>query len=187
MSNVLGSLFQDIADAIRAKTGGTGTMKPAEFPAEIASIVTGGGGGNAGEWVMATGQFTPTSDIETITHGLGVVPDIAFVAMQTSTQLEGTTAQVLMSAIGFSSRFADGLTLTEGSQLSLGSMFFLNTSLSPAGISSAVVTGAFIDQPVEDTWHAIHAATANTIGFGSRIGGLCKTGYSYGWAVLAMK
>ena len=186
MSNVLGNLFGEIANAIRAKTGGTDTMKPAEFPAEIAAIPTGGGS-DAGEWVMATGQFTPTSDIETITHGLGVVPDIAFVAMQTSTQLEGTTAQVLMSAIGFSSRFADGLTLTEGSQLSLGSMFFLNTSMSPAGISSAVVTGAFIDQPVEDTWHAIHTATANTIGFGSRIGGLCKTGYSYGWAVLARK
>lgn len=42
MSNVLGNLFGEIADAIREKTGGTGTMKPAEFPAEIASIVTGG-------------------------------------------------------------------------------------------------------------------------------------------------
>lgn len=47
MANVLGTLFQDIANAIRAKTGGTGTMKPAEFPAEIASIVTGGSGGDA--------------------------------------------------------------------------------------------------------------------------------------------
>lgn len=41
MANVLGTLFQDIADAIRTKTGGTGTMAPADFPGEILSI-TGG-------------------------------------------------------------------------------------------------------------------------------------------------
>lgn len=43
MSNVLGTLFQEIANAIRAKTGGTGTMKPAEFPTQIANIPVGGG------------------------------------------------------------------------------------------------------------------------------------------------
>lgn len=43
MANVLGNLFHDIADAIRSKTGDTGTMKPAQFPEKIASI-TGGGG-----------------------------------------------------------------------------------------------------------------------------------------------
>jgi hypothetical protein len=45
--NVLGVLFQDIADAIRAKTGGTDTMKPAEFPTQIANIPVGGGGSSA--------------------------------------------------------------------------------------------------------------------------------------------
>ena len=48
MANVLGALFGDIANAIREKTGGTATMKPAEFPAEIAAIETGGGGGGGG-------------------------------------------------------------------------------------------------------------------------------------------
>lgn len=43
MANALGTLFQNIADAIRGKTGETGTMKPAEFPKKIASIETGGG------------------------------------------------------------------------------------------------------------------------------------------------
>ena len=43
MANVLGELFQDIADSIRAKTGDTATMKPAEFPDKIAAIETGGG------------------------------------------------------------------------------------------------------------------------------------------------
>lgn len=43
MSNVLGALFGDIADAIREKTGDTATMKPAEFPAKISGIKVGGG------------------------------------------------------------------------------------------------------------------------------------------------
>lgn len=42
--NVLGTLFGDIADAIRGKTGGTETMKPADFPYEIKDIETGDSG-----------------------------------------------------------------------------------------------------------------------------------------------
>lgn len=40
-NNALSSLFSDIADAIRGKTGDTATMKPAEFPEKIATIETG--------------------------------------------------------------------------------------------------------------------------------------------------
>ena len=36
--NALSTLFGDIADSIRSKTGGTDTMKPAEFPEQIRSI-----------------------------------------------------------------------------------------------------------------------------------------------------
>lgn len=43
MSNALGTLFGDIANAIREKTGETGTMKPIEFPEKISAIETGGG------------------------------------------------------------------------------------------------------------------------------------------------
>ena len=43
MANALGQLFGGIADAIREKSGETGTMKPAEFPEKIRSIETGGG------------------------------------------------------------------------------------------------------------------------------------------------
>jgi hypothetical protein len=41
MANVLGELFQEIADAIRTKTGGTVTMAPMSFPDEISAIPTG--------------------------------------------------------------------------------------------------------------------------------------------------
>lgn len=45
MANELRTLFQDIADAIKDKTGSTDTMKPAEFPSKIAEIEVGGGDG----------------------------------------------------------------------------------------------------------------------------------------------
>ena len=79
MSNVLGNLFGEIANAIREKTGGTGTMKPAEFPAEIASIVTGGGGNAGGELKYTRGSFNATSTAMTINHNLGYIPDIMIV------------------------------------------------------------------------------------------------------------
>lgn len=43
MANVLADLFQDIADAIRAKTGSTDKMAPASFPDEIGAISAGSG------------------------------------------------------------------------------------------------------------------------------------------------
>jgi len=42
MANVLAELFQNTANAIREKTGETGTMKPADFPEKIRAIQTGG-------------------------------------------------------------------------------------------------------------------------------------------------
>ncbi len=76
MSNVLGELFQNIANAIRGKTGETGTMKPSEFPENINSIVTGG---EEKQLRYADGEFDVTSDIMTINHDMGVVPDIIMV------------------------------------------------------------------------------------------------------------
>ena len=78
MSNVLSNLFEEIANAIREKTGGTDTMKPAEFPAEIASIMTGGGS-SGGELKYTIKHFTPSSDVTTVSHNLGYVPDITIV------------------------------------------------------------------------------------------------------------
>ena len=43
MANALGTLFGDIAAAIREKTGDTATMKPVEFPSKISGISAGGG------------------------------------------------------------------------------------------------------------------------------------------------
>ena len=54
MANVLAELFQNTADAIREKTGDTGTMKPAEFPEKIRAIETGGGGGGVANIIPLT-------------------------------------------------------------------------------------------------------------------------------------
>ena len=45
MANVLGKLFNDIANSIRNKTGNTETIKPIDFPAQIDSIMGGGAEG----------------------------------------------------------------------------------------------------------------------------------------------
>ena len=44
MANVLATLFTDIANSIRSKTGGTDKMSPSDFPSQIDSIQGGGGG-----------------------------------------------------------------------------------------------------------------------------------------------
>lgn len=43
MANVLGTLFTDIANSIRSKTGSTDKISPSEFPSQIDSIQGGGG------------------------------------------------------------------------------------------------------------------------------------------------
>lgn len=76
MANVLGTLFQDIANAIRSKTGGTDKISPNDFPSQIDSI-QGGGGGGVTEWKFASGNtVSDGSGVLTITHGLGAIPDI---------------------------------------------------------------------------------------------------------------
>lgn len=46
--STLTSLFSDIADAIRGKTGSSETIVADDFPTAIANIPTGGGGGGGG-------------------------------------------------------------------------------------------------------------------------------------------
>ena len=45
--NSLTSLFGDIADAIRAKTGGSSQIVADDFPTAIAAFPSGGGGSSA--------------------------------------------------------------------------------------------------------------------------------------------
>lgn len=58
-----------IANAIRAKTGGTGTMTLDQMPTEIANIPTGGTP-STNTYRVATGTITPGSRTITINHNL---------------------------------------------------------------------------------------------------------------------
>ena len=78
----LDSDLEDVADAIRAKSGGSSQLAfPAGFISEIGSIQTGGGGGGSLPSVISKidgGSFTLASDTLTgsysISHTLGVAP-----------------------------------------------------------------------------------------------------------------
>lgn len=61
MANALGTLFGEIASAIREKNGETGTMKPAEFPEKISAIETGGGASGGGS--LPAGVYMETENI----------------------------------------------------------------------------------------------------------------------------
>lgn len=77
MANTLGVLFQDIANAIREKTGNTDTMKPFDFPTAISSIELGGGDSEDATFIYKEGSFTPSSTGDIIVqHNTGVIPDI---------------------------------------------------------------------------------------------------------------
>lgn len=72
MANVLGELFQDIADAIRSKTGSTDTLKPNQFPEAIEGITAGGGGSSADERVKYV-TFVYEENGETKEHSYPVI------------------------------------------------------------------------------------------------------------------
>lgn len=56
----LKTIFKNIADAIRSKTGKTDTMKPTEMASEISSISGGGDGGGGGNALTAADLVNPT-------------------------------------------------------------------------------------------------------------------------------
>lgn len=72
------STLEDIADAIRSKTGGSSLIAPEDMPTEIASISGGGGSLPSIISKIDGGSFTPSSDTQgtaySISHNLGVVP-----------------------------------------------------------------------------------------------------------------
>lgn len=84
------SHMSDIANAIRAKGGGTSPLTPAQMASAIAAISTGGGGAQTGGLAYDMGEFSLTEDTNTnnlgakngldpmpdgIPHNLGDVPD----------------------------------------------------------------------------------------------------------------
>lgn len=112
--SALSDLFQEIADAIRTKTGGTAAMTPASFPDNILGIEVGGssGDGSGSSVVFAQGDVPSGNATYTATHGLGVTPDFMLVFYS---GLGATpSSAVMLMACGFSQAFMDAHGLTYG-------------------------------------------------------------------------
>lgn len=91
------STLEDIADAIRSKTGGSSLVAPEDMPTEIASIETGGGGSLPSIISKIDGgSFTLASDTtganHWISHSLGVLPKCITIWTEDSDLLTSTAA-----------------------------------------------------------------------------------------------
>lgn len=102
MANVLGTLFSDIANAIREKSGETGTMKPSEFPDKIVGLTASE---ETPSWIYNDGFFKPESTIVTLEHELGVVPDLVIISLAEVT----SGSRSLVYAVGPSAAVIDAL------------------------------------------------------------------------------
>lgn len=78
MANVLSTLFQDIANAIRSKNGDTDKMKPIDFPEAILSIEGGGGG-------IPDGYIKPEGTLQITENGIVDVSTYANAEVNVST------------------------------------------------------------------------------------------------------
>lgn len=169
-NNVLGDLFQDIAEAIRYQTGGTETMKPMEFPDKIYEIVASGGdssGGGSLELSVATGTFTPTEKVMTVEHGMGIVPDIIAVFSDAA-----PVSMTVNSAFGFSTACKEAF----GEECK----GFAKVALGTGQIATMLVTQGFDDSSLPSSSGCVRAVTADTFTMGSTTFGL-DTATSYTW------
>ena len=158
MANVLGTLFSDIANAIRNKTGTTEKMSPNDFPIQINNIVVGGGNSDK-QWKFATGNATGTGGAITITHNLGDIPDIICVRVGRNTS--DTTA--FIGSLQFSNSLIEAMNGT-------GNMYENGLGFVLAGVGPVALN---IEEGVEGEhkqysgmWGQIRNANATTFTVG---------------------
>lgn len=195
MANVLGELFQEIADSIRAKTGGTGKLIPSNFPSEILSIPLVANGGEAadGGLKIAGGSFTVSSDAggrQTVTHGLGEMPDFVLVSAMGFQDTEITEKTFrLISAWGFHSKFADLTHEVKGGYSAHG--FWINEDTGVYNETAWCVTsgGYGIDNlPASsrnESTPLLYAPNDTTFEVGANSTFLFVPGISYAWIALS--
>lgn len=140
------SALTAIANAIRAKTGSTETMKVGEMPTEIASIESGSNLPSG----ITVGSFTCPQEYSapgnfTIAHGLGKVPQAVLVWRATQHFINTISGMVCLSHETTCTLY-DGVDCTEvtGSvSSSLTDTTFLVPSPSGSSASSSVWIGTY--------------------------------------------
>lgn len=172
--SVLSDLFQNIADAIRTKTGDTAAMAPASFPDNILSIVTGGNSGDSSiNLQYATGSVKPTSTTATVSHGMGVVPDIVCVFAN-----HIPADKKIILSLGFSTAAHEKFGLDEYASktyacYSTSSMTFSNTN----GMEEAASSN--------DDFGHVRNVTVSTFTFGGTGNITAYSGKQYQWFAIA--
>lgn len=182
--NVLSSLFLSIAEAIRSKNGETGVLySPAEFPGKIEKLdVSGGGSGEgSGGLVVTSGSFTADSETATISHNLGVVPDVfgifGAISGKADTDMP-TDAMALVASVGISQRLLDEHQVKKaGGNFVSGNMMLLSSTGTSTGFDGD-----------DDFMGRLHNATATTIDVGcAGTNGKLFVGKLYSWFAIGRK
>ena len=191
--SVLSDLFQEIADAIRTKTGEEEKFPPADFADKILSIVagsgdgggsSGGGGGGGGSLMIKTGSTT-TGKRTTVGHGLGQLPDLVIAVANTSLNESFTTfnaKQRLIAAYGFRSGMP-GVTNLGAVAISVAS--FDETAKLLYNNAMTMTTGDGMDAlSAIDEKVGFIAATPSTISIGSNHDNVVPCASGYMWVAI---
>ena len=171
-----------IGQAIRDMTGKTEMLTLDAMPGEIRGIETGSGGSDSsdGVWYVADGSFTPTTQAWTVSHNIGVVPELIVVHIGATPQ-----ANCLLFGVGFSGNmmasFAAGSDNVPGFVCMLGSSGGVTVSKSFTAIEEDGAYNGFSGSDLGVIRNA--TATAFTVGGGtsSWINSGLLTGKNYYW------
>lgn len=137
----------------------------------------GSDGSDSGEWISASGTFTPTSNTVVLEHNLGVVPDIFFIHYFNTAALTGS-----------SSLFMCGMILSKklmGDASNTGYSFLFNPNAKTPVILGFGTGG--LEAQSAGSLGGIGGATATQITLGSSSANLITTGGEYKWTAYAKK
>lgn len=138
------------------------------------------GGDGSGGLVVTSGSFTADSETATISHNLGVVPDVfgIFGAISGKAEVDTPTdAMALVATVGMSQRVIDENQVTNAG----GNFVFGNMMLMSTGSSSGFDGGG-------DFLGRLHNATATTIDVGcAGTNGKLFVGKTYQWFAIGRK
>ena len=172
----------EIADAIRSKTGSEESIAVSDMASVIGALAIGGANAK-----YASGTFTGITDSAlTITHNLGIVPDIVIVYTVGYTAI--STQHVLYSTIGFSKALADAtgnIFSSHYSRLKYATVYNTYKAYIP-GNSSSKAAVACIDNATATYVSAIYGADAEKFIIDNVAG---KMGYvdpslTYSWVAI---
>lgn len=170
MGNVLGTLFGDIAGAIRAKNDKAGTMKPMQFPAAILNIPEA----KDPKLIVRRGEYTPaTIDTVTIDHNLGVIPDVVVVflaSLEESATLSGASTNVGGQICYSAEALADG---------AVGRVYNI------MGASTDTKAYSVYDENADvNALGCVRGATPRTFKIGGSTAWPVKVGATYNWVAI---